>query len=169
MLWRNKRAKEYIEKDVDWWTLIFFMLLFAKVGTLKYMGVTEIFSQGIAKLSNGNQFFMITFVLWLSAIGSSILDNVVLVVTFIPVITGLKAIGIEVSTLLWVLLFGGCLGGNITMVGSTANIVALGMLEKHGNIRISFLQWFKIGSVVRLITTSIVWASLTVFNSFFKA
>jgi Na+/H+ antiporter NhaD/arsenite permease-like protein len=76
--------------------------------------------------------------------------------------------GIEVSALWWALLFGGCLGGNITMVGSTANIVALGMLEKHGKTRISFLQWFKIGSVVGLITTCMVWAVLTVFNSYFR-
>ncbi len=168
MLWRREKAKEYIERDVDWWTLIFFMLLFAQVGTLKYTGVTEIFSQGIAKLSNGNQFFMITFILWLSAIGSSILDNVVLVTTFIPVITELKSMGIEVSSLWWALLFGGCLGGNITMVGSTANIVALGMLEKHGKVKVSFFQWFKVGSVVGLMTTSIVWAVLTVFNSFLR-
>jgi len=168
MLWRREKAREYIEKDVDWWTLIFFMLLFAKVGALKYTGVTEIFSKGIAQLANGSQFFMITFILWISTIGSSILDNVVLVATFIPVISELKVMGIETSSLWWALLFGGCLGGNITMVGSTANIVALGILEKKHKISISFLQWFKIGAVVGLITTGIVWFILTMFNSFFR-
>jgi len=168
MLWRREKAREYIEKDVDWWTLIFFMLLFAKVGALKYTGVTEIFSKGIAGMANGSQFFLTTFILWLSAIGSSILDNVVLVATFIPVINELKIIGIETSSLWWALLFGGCLGGNITMVGSTANIVALGMLEKQGKSRISFWQWFKIGSVVGVITTTIVWFVLITFDSFFK-
>ena len=54
MLWHRDKAKKYIEKDVDWWTLIFFMLLFAQVGTLKYTGVTEIFSKGIARLANGS-------------------------------------------------------------------------------------------------------------------
>lgn len=168
MLWHRDRAKNYIERDVDWWTLIFFMLLFAKVGALKYTGVTEIFSRGIAGLANGSQFFMTTFVLWASAIGSSILDNVVLVATFIPVINELKIIGIETSSLWWALLFGGCLGGNITLVGSTANIVALGMLEKQAKFKISFWQWFKIGSVVGLITTGIVWFILITFHSFFK-
>ncbi|MEI6634379.1 MAG: SLC13 family permease [Chlamydiota bacterium] len=160
MLWRSDKAKDYIEKDVDWWTLIFFMLLFAKVGALKYTGVTDIFSRGIAGMARGSNFFMLTFVLWTAAIGSSILDNVVLVATFIPVISELKTMGMETSPLWWALLFGGCLGGNITMVGSTSNIVALGMLEKHKQVRISFLDWFKIGMVIGLVTTGIIWGIL---------
>ncbi len=168
MLWHQHKAREYIEKDVDWWSLIFFMLLFAQVGTLKYTGVTDILSKGLTKLANGSQFFMITFVLWASAIGSSILDNVVLVATFIPVIGELKTLGMDISSLWWALLFGGCLGGNITMVGSTANIVALGMLEKRSKVHISFFQWFKIGLVVGLVTISIAWLVLTTFSSFFK-
>lgn len=111
---------------------------------------------------------MTTFILWASAIGSSIIDNVVLVATFIPVISELKNTGIEISSLWWALLFGGCLGGNITLVGSTANIVALGMLEKQGKSRISFLQWFKIGSVVGVATTGIIWLSLISFDHFLK-
>ncbi len=169
MLWRREKAREYIEKDVDWWTLIFFMLLFAQVGTLKYTGVTDIISKGIAGLANGSQFFLISFILWVSALGSSVLDNVLLVATFIPVIGSLKDMGVETSVLWWSLLFGGCLGGNITMVGSTANIVAMGMLEKSGKARISFFQWFKIGLVIGLASTAIVWAALTGFTRFFAA
>lgn len=164
ILWRKEKGREYIEKDVDWWNLIFFMLLFAKVGTLKYTGVTDIFSKWIAGCANGNQFFMISFILWGSAIGSSILDNVLLVATFIPIIEELKHIGIETANFWWALLFGGCLGGNITLVGSTANIVALGMLEKRTKAGISFFQWFKIGSVVGIITTGIVWLALAIFK-----
>ncbi len=166
MLWRQEKAREYIEKDVDWWTLIFFMLLFAKVGALKYTGVTDIFSRNIASLANGSQFFLITFVLWLAAIGSSVLDNVVLVATLIPVIEQLKNIGIETTSLWWALLFGGCLGGNITMVGSTANIVALGLLDKkhRSGIGISFFQWLKIGVVIGLTTTAIVWVFLVTWR-----
>ena len=166
MVWRRDKAKDYIEKDVDWWTLIFFMLLFAKVGALKFTGVTDIFSNWIIKVANGSQFFLTTFVLWASAIGSSILDNVVLVATFIPVINGLKLQGINVYPLWWALLFGGCLGGNITMVGSTANIVALGFLEKKTKYFISFFQWLRIGWVVGLISTLIVWFALIFLTPF---
>jgi len=168
MLWHQEKAREYIEKDVDWWTLIFFMLLFAKVGTLKYTGVTDIFSNGIAKLAGDSQFFIITFVLWAAAIGSSILDNVVLVATFLPVIDGLRMTGIDVASLWWALLFGGCLGGNITMVGSTANIVAIGMMEKRNKRSVSFLEWLKISLVIGIITTTITWVFLLSFRRFFS-
>jgi Na+/H+ antiporter NhaD/arsenite permease-like protein len=57
-------------------------------------------------------------------------------------------------------LFGGCLGGNITLIGSTANIVAIGILEKEKHIRIRFFEWLKIGLVVGLMTTGLVWAIL---------
>jgi Na+/H+ antiporter NhaD/arsenite permease-like protein len=65
-----------------------------------------------------------------------------------------------VKPLWWALLFGGCFGGNITLIGSTANIVALGILEKERKIKISFFRWLKIGLVVGLVTTSIVWLFL---------
>lgn len=168
MLWRRERARDYIEHHVDWWTLIFFMLLFASVGALKYTGVTDILSNRISMLANGSQFFMITFVLWSAAIGSSVLDNVVLVAAFIPVIQELKTIGIETTVLWWALLFGVCLGGNITMVGSTANIVALGMLEKKDKLHINFFQWIKVGLVIGLLSTAIVWFFLVTFKSFFS-
>lgn len=168
MLWRRQKARDYIEKEVDWWTLLFFLLLFAQVGTLKYTGVTGIMSKWIAKLANGSQFFMVSFILWASAIGSAVLDNVLLVSTFIPVIEELKNIGIETATLWWALLFGGCLGGNITMVGSTANIVALGMLEKKSKLHFSFFTWLKVGLVIGFISTAIAWVFLTKFKGYFQ-
>jgi Na+/H+ antiporter NhaD/arsenite permease-like protein len=60
----------------------------------------------------------------------------------------------------WALLFGGCLGGNITLIGSTANIVALGLLEKEERIKITFLNWFWVGLTVSLITVFIAMLAL---------
>ena len=106
-------------------------------------------------------------VLWVSAIGSSILDNVVLVAAFIPVIQSFQSLNLNLHPLWWALLFGGCFGGNITLVGSTANIVALGIIEKEKNIKITFFRWFGIGLSVGLITTTIVWLALT-FLPFYR-
>ena len=46
------------------------------------------------------------------------------------------------------------------MIGSTANIVALGILEKEKNLKINFFYWLGIGLVVGIITTGIVWVLL---------
>lgn len=160
MIWRHEKAREFIEKDVEWWTLLFFLLLFAQAGTLKYTGATDVLAKKIVNLTGNNPYLLTGAILWLSAIGSSILDNVVLVAAFIPVIQSLQSLHLNLQPLWWALLFGGCFGGNITLVGSTANIVALGILEKDKNIRITFFRWFWIGLLVGLVTTGIVWFAL---------
>jgi Na+/H+ antiporter NhaD/arsenite permease-like protein len=160
MIWKWNRARDYVEKDVEWWTLLFFMLLFAQAGALKYTGATDVLAQKLAALAGNSISVLIGIVLWLSTIGSSILDNVVLVAAFIPVIQSFQGLNLDLQPLWWALLFGGCFGGNITLVGSTANIVALGILEKEKNIRMTFFRWFGIGLVVGVATTAIVWMAL---------
>ncbi|MCX5704833.1 MAG: SLC13 family permease [Candidatus Omnitrophica bacterium] len=160
MIWKHKRARKYIEKDVEWWTLLFFLLLFVQAGTLKYTGTTVFIAEKIIGLTGNNPFLLTSSILWISAIGSSILDNVVLVAAFIPVIQGFGALHVKLEPLWWALLFGGCFGGNITLIGSTANIVALGILEKEKNIRMTFLRWFGIGLTVGVLTTCVIWLAL---------
>lgn len=161
MAWKHHKAREFIEKDVEWWTLLFFMLLFAQAGTLKYTGATDVLAKYLAQLAGNSDVFLTGLILWVATIGSSILDNVVLVAAFIPVIQSFQSLDVNLQPLWWALLFGGCLGGNITLVGSTANIVALGILEKEKKIHISFFRWFWVGLTVGAITTSIVWCALT--------
>jgi len=167
MIWKRDKARSYVEKDVEWWTLLFFLLLFVQAGTLKYTGTTVFIAQKIVGAVGHNLNFLITTMLWTGAIGSSILDNVVLVAAFIPVVQGFQALNVNLQPLWWALLFGGCLGGNITLVGSTANIVALGILEKEKNVRVTFLRWFGVGLSVGVVTTCIIWLAL-VFLPFYR-
>src|SRR3989338_4367831 len=167
MIWKWQRARDYIEKDVEWWTLLFFLLLFIQAGTLKYTGATVFIAEKIIKLVGNNPDLLIGTILWISTIGSSILDNVVLVAAFIPIVQSFQGLSLNLQPLWWALLFGGCLGGNITLIGSTANIVAIGILEKEKNMRLAFFQWFWVGLTVGVITTSIVLLALT-FLPFYK-
>ncbi len=160
MIWKWKRARHYIENDVEWWTLLFFMLLFAQAGTLKFTGATDVLARNLAGLAGNSLSVLIGIILWVSTIGSSILDNVVLVAAFIPVIQSFQDLNLNLHPLWWALLFGGCFGGNITLVGSTANIVALGILEKEKNIHMTFFRWFWIGLTVGVVTTAVVWIAL---------
>jgi Na+/H+ antiporter NhaD/arsenite permease-like protein len=167
MIWKHHKARDFIEKDVEWWTLLFFMLLFAQAGTLKYTGATDVLAGKLAGIAGNSVSTLIGIVLWISTIGSSILDNVVLVAAFIPVIQSFQGLNLDLQPLWWALLFGGCFGGNITLVGSTANIVALGILEKEKNIRMTFFNWFWVGLTVGVITTIVVWGAL-VFLPFYR-
>jgi Na+/H+ antiporter NhaD/arsenite permease-like protein len=156
MIWKRDRARHYIEKDVEWWTLLFFMFLFAQAGTLQYTGATDELARHLMAFTGSSWRLLTALVLGISTIGSSILDNVVLVAAFIPVIQSIKIANIPLQPLWWALLFGGCLGGNITLVGSTANIIALGILEKEKGIRIGFMQWLGIGLITGLVTSMLV-------------
>jgi di/tricarboxylate transporter len=52
------------------------------------------------------------------------------------------------------------------MIGSTANIVALGMLEKRYRVHIYFFQWFKVGAIVGLITCLIAWGGIALLSPY---
>ena len=94
---------------------------------------------------------------------SAALDNVVVVEHFVPVAQNLSA-QLNTSALWWALLFGGCYGGNLTMVGSTANIVALGELEKRTGHYMTLGYWLKIGLFAALVPMIIGAGTLLIFG-----
>ncbi|MBL3527368.1 MAG: hypothetical protein JMN27_00010 [gamma proteobacterium endosymbiont of Lamellibrachia anaximandri] len=164
MIWRRERARYYIEHDVEWWTLIFFLMLFGVASTLQYTGVTTEIATSFSSLFEGQSELLVPAVIVLSALGSAFVDNVIFVSAFIPVVQELTG-GVSVHPLWWALLFGACFGGNITMIGSTANIVALGMLEKRYRTRIVFMEWFKVGLAAGFTASLVAWLSLLVTSS----
>lgn len=157
MMWRHERSRHYIEADVEWWTLLFFMMLFAVAGTLEHTHVTERIADSFEAAFGGRSFILIPLILALSAVGSAFVDNIVFVAAFMPVVNKLQE-----TPLVWALMLGTCFGGNITMIGSTANIVALGMLEKRYRSSIHFLDWLKVGVVVGLVTALIAWVGVAI-------
>jgi Na+/H+ antiporter NhaD/arsenite permease-like protein len=162
MMYRPQRARYYVEHDVEWWTLIFFMLLFAIAGSMEEQNVTRNLADKLMGLVKGGPNAMVPVVLAVSSAGSAFVDNIVFVAAFTPVIQALVERSADYSVLWWTLLFGACFGGNITAVGSTANIIALGYLEKRGHVHIGFREWLKIGTVVGLLTALVAWALLMV-------
>ena len=155
MIYRHERARHYIEQEVEWYSLLFFIFLFAQAGVLQSSGVASIVAERIvAGIGNDPQLLSGTILLS-GGILSSLLDNVVVVSSYVPVVQGLHAHQVNVTPLWWALLFGACYGGNITMIGSTANIIALGLLEKEQDIKVAFLDWLKIGILVGLISIMI--------------
>ena len=162
MILKPARARHYIEKEVDWWTLLFFMLLFAVAGTLEHTHVDQVMATGFSKIAGKTPATLVPFIFTVSAFGSAFVDNVIFVAAFSPVIEQLSHT-VKDFPLWWALLFGACFGGNITMIGSTANIVALGMLEKHGGSQISFFQWFKIGLLCTLLSGVLAVGALLLF------
>jgi Na+/H+ antiporter NhaD/arsenite permease-like protein len=160
---KREGARDLVERRVDWWTLSFFMMLFASVGTLQDMKVTEKIAEKLNTLAGSNHTLTIQIVGWSTGWLSAFLDNVLAVATFMPVVHDirLRAGGPYETSIYWLMLFGGTFMGNMTIIGSTANIVAVGLLEKRGHGTIKFGYWFKIGFIVSiasmLVASALLW------------
>ncbi len=163
MIIRRDRARYYVEREVDWWTLLFFMLLFAIAGTLEHTHVDQVMATRFSAICGTNIHILVPFILAVTAVGSAFVDNVIFVAAFCPVIDQLSTT-VKDLPLWWALLFGACFGGNITMIGSTANIVALGMLEKRSHVHVGFFQWLKIGLMAALLSGGIAWCLLLILE-----
>lgn len=159
----RRRAHEVVEKGVDWGNLVFFMFLFANAGALHYSGVTELMARGIVQFSGSDPVRIMSIILLSSATLSGVVDNVPLVAAFIPVVQNFNELNLtNPFPLWWALLFGGTFGGNLTLIGSTANIVALSLLERRKGVTVSFMAWFKLGLVCFLVTVAVAWVLLLV-------
>lgn len=155
ILLEASNARDFFMRRVDWWTLTFFMALFASVGTLKYVGVTDRIAHAMINVAHGNE--TVLFLTFSSAISllTGFMDNVLAVATFIPILADIQKSGIYIYHFWWGMLFGGTLYGNLTVIGSTANIVAMGMLEREYKENISFMQWLKPGFIISTVTIAI--------------
>jgi len=147
-----ERARELVEKRVDWWTLSFFILLFASVGTLRLVGVTGVLASQLSVMAGRSEVTLMFVFMWGVGVLSAFMDNVLAVATFIPIVQDLQAIGVSTFSLWWGMLFAGTFFGNLTMIGSTANIVAIGMLERRKLGFLSLFDWIKPGAVVSIVT-----------------
>ena len=104
-------------------------------------------------------------------ISSAFVDNIPLTATMIPLVETLNAdpnIALtvdkfQISPLWWALALGADFGGNGTLIGSGAGVVAAGLSERFG-YRISFIRWFKIGFPFMLITLAIATIVLPLFT-----
>jgi len=145
-------------------SILFFLFFFAQAGAIKYSGILDFFVKKLIEGIKAKPTFLSGVILFSSGILSSILDNTVVVAAYIPVIQSLTAFGITVKPLWWAILFGACYGGNITIIGSTANIVAMDILEKKKKMKISFVRWLKIGFIIGIFSMFMAYALMLLFK-----
>jgi Na+/H+ antiporter NhaD/arsenite permease-like protein len=132
-------------KTLDWETTFFLMGIFILVGSLTLSGWTETFSTFLSGLVGERIFLGYTLVVFLSVALSAFIDNVPFLAAMLPVAVSMSAkLNINPSLFLFGLLIGTSLGGNITPIGASANIVACGLLKKEG-YQVKFSDFVKIG------------------------
>jgi Na+/H+ antiporter NhaD/arsenite permease-like protein len=145
---------------VEWSTLFFFVGLFMLVEGVVHVGIVGGIADALATAVGDNDGVATISLLWFSAIASAVVDNIPYTATAIPVVQRLVESGLPAEPLWWALALGACLGGNLTIVGASANVVVANMAARAG-YPIRFLEFLKYGSIVvaesLLISTVYLW------------
>jgi Na+/H+ antiporter NhaD/arsenite permease-like protein len=158
----TRASPERVFHEVDWPTLIFFTGLFIIVGTAEHAGMIDLLSEAAIKITGGDPWITFLVIVWLSAFASAFIDNIPYTATMIPFVQTVSldpniaaAFGdFAVSPLWWGLALGADFGGNGTLIGSSAGVVAAGISEKNGH-PISFNRWFRVGFPFMIMTTAV--------------
>ena len=147
-----KSRPEHILRQVDWSTLIFFAGLFIIISGAVKAGAIDLLSSIVLQISGGNPWLLFFMIIWISAIASAFIDNIPFAATMIPLIFAIyntesvAAVfgSLAINPLWWALSLGVGFGGNGTIIGSSAGIVATGLAEINGH-RITFNQFLRVG------------------------
>jgi Na+/H+ antiporter NhaD/arsenite permease-like protein len=153
LTWVRPDVRKTFEK-IEWSVLGFFVALFVLVGGMEAAGLLETLAQLVARVGNANPLVLGVGLLWFVAGLSAIVDNIPITIALIPVIQGLGASGLNVHPLWWALAFGAGLGGNGTIIGSTANVVVASLSERT-HTPITSALWNKRGLPVMLVSCAV--------------
>lgn len=163
-----------ILRDIDWSTLLFFMCVFVLIGGVQKTGVIQSLSGILATILGQNIAFGSLLLLVVIGISSAVIPNIPLVAAMVPLLkqylVNVGLVGSEVLDsqfsgqfpptvlpLFYAMMYGATLGGNGTLVGASANIVAAGISELHGQ-SISFHRFLRYGlplTIVQLLTVMV--------------
>jgi len=149
-------------RGFDWETMFFIAGIFVVIASLNASGVLGDIASLISAASMDNKFAAVAIIVGVSVFASAFIDNVPYVTMMIPVCISTAA---EIGCSQWLLLFGmmvgACLGGNITPIGTTANIAAYGILEKEGE-PITFGKFMKLALPITIVSVVAAFAALIV-------
>ncbi|MDV6375386.1 ArsB/NhaD family transporter [Deinococcus arenicola] len=142
-------------EQVEWTTLLFFMGLFIVVGGLEHVGVFQTVAAGLTDAIDGNIGMGILAVGFSSAIISGFVDNIPFTISMASVLRELQVtLGPSMDPLWWALSLGACLGGNLTLIGASANIVVSDIAAREGH-PMGFGEFMKYGTPVALVTVTV--------------
>ena len=153
--------------DVEWITIFFFIGLFILVYGVETTGILEALAHKVLGLTGGDKTITAISILFVSAVASTVVDNIPFVATMIPLIKNMApSLGgaQELVPIWWSLALGSCLGGNGSLIGASANLIVAGFAERSGQ-PIRFLPFMMIAFPMMLL--SVLISSLYVYFRYF--
>lgn len=132
-------------RDLDWNAVFLLGGLFILIGSLTSTGIIADIAALISGWTKGNSFLAYTIIVWMSVLLSAFVDNIPYTMAMLPVAQMVAtSTGTSPYVMMFGLLLGTTLGGNITPIGASANVVAVSLLRKEGH-DVSFGQFIRIG------------------------
>ena len=130
---RSGSALVKVVKELDRDTLLLLFGLFMVIEGIKTAGVIDAVAQLFYTVAGNNPFLLYTLIVFASVLLSAFIDNIPYVATMLPVVESIAAMmGAAPYVFYFGLLTGATLGGNLTPIGASANIAAIGILRKNG-------------------------------------
>lgn len=136
-------------EDLDRDTLLLLFGLFIVIEGIKTAGVIDAVAKLFYTVAGDNPFMLYTLLVFASVILSAFIDNIPYVATMLPVVQSISAMmnggeGAGAYVFYFGLLTGATLGGNLTPIGASANIAAIGILRKNGET-VKLTDFLRIG------------------------
>ena len=120
-------------KEMDTDTLLLLFGLFMVIEGIRSAGVIDAAAGLFHKAAGNNPTLLFLLIVGVSVVLSAFIDNIPYVATMLPVVQGIAGLmGVDPTVYYFGLLIGATLGGNLTPIGASANITAIGILRKNG-------------------------------------
>jgi Na+/H+ antiporter NhaD/arsenite permease-like protein len=141
---RSNSLSQFLSK-LDWQTGVFLIGIFISVEALTIVGLMTDMANVILRISGSNPFITYMSIVWIAVVLSAFIDNIPFLMAMLPVIKIITLrLGMDPYPYYIGLLIGASIGGNITPIGASANIVAMGIIRKNG-YAVKFMDFVKIG------------------------
>ncbi len=148
-----KAARDLL-KRLDWETILFLVGIFIVIGAIGDIGLLDDLAGVLGSFIGGNVVIGFIVIVVVSVLISGFVDNVPYIIAMLPVAAKLaSSLGMHGELLMFGLLIGSCLGGNLTPFGASANVVAMGLAKKEGAV-VGFTRWIRIAVPFTLLTTA---------------
>ena len=150
LMFAGKGVEDAIGK-VNWTVIMFFMGLFIIIGCVKQTGALGWVAEQVIALSGNELSYLIPLLGIFSAVASSIVDNIPVAATLIPIVSDIGDAGVPIEPLWWTLIICCNLGGNGTPIGSISCVIAIYALKREANVHVGWGTFLKIGGTIMLL------------------